>query len=47
MLPTVSDFPYECCGNMFGLVLKKPTLPKEELNSYRPISNLSFISKNT
>ena len=26
-------------------VLKKPTLPKEELNSYRPISNLSFISK--
>ena len=26
-------------------VVKKPTLPKEELNSYRPISNLSFISK--
>ena len=26
-------------------VLKKSTLPKEELNSYRPISNLSFISK--
>ena len=26
-------------------VLKKTTLPKEELNSYRPISNLSFISK--
>ena len=26
-------------------VLKKITLPKEELNSYRPISNLSFISK--
>ena len=26
-------------------VLKKKTLPKEELNSYRPISNLSFISK--
>ena len=25
--------------------LKKTTLPKEELNSYRPISNLSFISK--
>jgi len=25
-------------------VLKKKTLPKEELNSYRPISNLSFIS---
>ena len=28
-------------------VLKKTTLPKEELNSYRPISNLSFISENT
>ena len=26
-------------------VLKKSTVPKEELNSYRPISNLSFISK--
>ena len=26
-------------------VLKKTTLPKEELNSCRPISNLSFISK--
>ena len=26
-------------------VLKKPTMPKEELNSYIPISNLSFISK--
>ena len=26
-------------------VLKKPTLPKEELNSYRHISKLSFISK--
>ena len=26
-------------------LLKKPTLPKEELNSYRPISNLSFNSK--
>ena len=25
--------------------LKKPTLPKEELNSYRHISKLSFISK--
>ena len=25
--------------------LKKSTLPKENLNSYRPISNLSFISK--
>ena len=26
-------------------ILKKTTLPKEELNSYRAISNLSFISK--
>ena len=26
-------------------VLKKTTLPKEELSSYRPISNLSFIKK--
>ena len=30
---------------MLGLVLKKPTLPKEELNCYRPISNVSVISK--
>ena len=28
-----------------NLVLEKTTLPKEELNSYRPISNLSFIPK--
>ncbi|KAK2170767.1 hypothetical protein NP493_1143g01040 [Ridgeia piscesae] len=26
-------------------VLKNTTLPKEELSSYRPIYNLSFISK--
>ena len=26
-------------------ILKKTTLSKEDLNSYRPISNLSFISK--
>ena len=26
-------------------VLKKTNLPKQELNSYSPISNLSFISK--
>ena len=26
-------------------VLKKTSLPKDDLNSYRPISNLSFISK--
>ena len=26
-------------------LLKKSTLPKENLNSYRPIYNLSFISK--
>jgi len=27
------------------IMLKKPTLDKEELSNYRPISNLSFISK--
>ena len=26
-------------------LLKKPTLDKEELSNYRPISNLSLISK--
>ena len=26
-------------------LLKKTSLPKEDLNSYRPVSNLSFISK--
>ena len=28
-------------------VLKKTTMPTEKLNSYRPSSHLSFISKNT
>ena len=32
-------------GARVNPVLKKSTLPKEELNSYRPVSNLSFISK--
>ena len=26
-------------------LIKKTSLPKEDLNSYRPVSNLSFISK--
>ena len=26
-------------------LLKKTSLPKEDLNSYRPVSNLNFISK--
>ena len=26
-------------------LLKKTSLPKEDLNSYRPVSNVSFISK--
>ena len=26
-------------------LLKKPNLDKEELNNYRPVSNLSFLSK--
>ena len=31
-------------GARVNPVLMKTTLPKEDLNSYRPISNLSFIS---
>jgi len=30
---------------MMCSLLKKPTLDKEELSNYRPISNLSLISK--
>ena len=32
-------------GSIISLLLKKPTLNKEELFNYRPISNLSLISK--
>jgi len=30
--------------SVISLLLKKSTLDKDELSSYRPISNLSFIS---
>ena len=38
-------FPEDFKCAYVNLVLKETTLPKEEVNSYRPISNLSFISK--
>lgn len=39
------DFPHKFKSAMVHPLIKKPNLPKEELNSYRPISNLHFISK--
>ena len=37
-------FPDDFKQAQVNQLLKKSTLPKENLNSYRPISNISFIS---
>ena len=39
------EFPQNFKSAVVHPLLKKPNLPKEELNSYRPISNLLFVSK--
>jgi len=42
---TTSQFHPTLKESIISPLLKKPTLDKEELSSYRPISNLSLISK--
>ena len=42
-----SSFPDDFKQAIVTPLLKKPTLDKEELSNYRPISNLSFLSKLT
>ena len=39
------SFPNNWKSAIVNPLLKKPTLPKDDLSSYRPISNLSFVSK--
>ena len=38
---------YDALNIEFTYLLKKPSLNKEDLSNYRPIANLSFISKLT
>ena len=40
-----STFPLNFKEAHVGPLLKKTSLPKNELKNYRPVSNLSFISK--
>ena len=42
---TTGDFPITCNASMVIPLIKKPGLDREMLNNYRPVSNLSFVSK--
>ena len=42
---TTGDFPISCKSSLVIPLIKKPSLDKKMLNNYRPISNLSFLSK--
>ena len=42
---TTGDFPISCESSIVMPLIKKPSLDREMLNNYRPISNLSFLSK--
>ena len=42
---SAGTFPTQFKHAVFTPLLKKPSLPKNDLASYRPISNLNFISK--
>ncbi len=44
---TSGNFPDEFKQSIITPLLKKPTLDKENLSNYRPVSNLSFLSKLT
>ena len=42
-----STFPFTLKSSIISPLLKKPSLNKEDLSNYRPIANLSIISKLT
>ena len=42
---TTGSFPISCKSSIVIPLIKKPSLDREMLNNYRPISNLSFLSK--
>ena len=42
---TTGDFPISCKSSIVILFIKKPGLDREMLKNYRPVSNLSFLSK--
>ena len=42
---TTGDFPISCKSSIVVPLIKKPSLDREMLNNYRPISNLSFYPK--
>ena len=42
---TTGDFPISCKSSIVIPLINKPSLYREMLKHYRPISNLSFLSK--
>ena len=42
---TTGDFPSSCKSSIVIPLIKKPGLDREMLKNYRPVSNLSFLSK--
>ena len=42
---TTGDFHISCKSSIVIPLIRKPSLDREMLNNYRPISNLSFLSK--
>ena len=39
------DFPISCKSSIVIPLIKKPGLDREMIKNYRPVSNLSFLSK--
>ena len=42
---TTRDFPISCKSSIVIPLIKKPGVDREMLKNYRPVSNLSFLSK--
>ena len=42
---TTRDYPFYCKSSIVIPLIKKPSLDGEMLKKYRPVSNLSFLSK--
>ena len=42
---TAGDFPISCKSSIVIPLIKKPCLDREMFKKYRPVSNLSFLSK--